>query len=328
MRSSSHCSSNVLLHAVTRTMARHIKHALAALVVLVVVPGSAIAQSVADAPANKSWQPVEGQRWGLGQSTAGRSPDFRGLASQDRAAGSVGGMLYPAPSAAGLLVAILTHAAISESVKSANRTAVQKEADAVLLPYKPVLDVWSMDDLMLRTRTHLKASQAPMIDLFSDGESMPAAWLIESVPVFYITADHRAVIVDAEVSARRSDLAQVEHKALVRVVGTPTQEADAQASWSAQDGERLRAESTKLHAAAISLAMQDMLGLRADAGARQRTIRYHHGGEEIIERAQLLERQCKRLVIRSLRGDLLSVPLSDSMADSVEETKPCGAAPG
>jgi hypothetical protein len=39
-----------------------------------------------------------------------------------------------------------------------------------------------------------------------------------------------------------------------------------------------------------------------------RTVRYQEGGAEKIERAQVLEQQCGRTVLRTLRGWLLSVP--------------------
>ena len=45
------------------------------------------------------------------------------------------------------------------------------------------------------------------------------------------------------------------------------------------------------------------------AEAPQRTVRYRQGNAERIERAQVLAERCDRLLLRNLRGWLLSVPV-------------------
>jgi hypothetical protein len=50
------------------------------------------------------------------------------------------------------------------------------------------------------------------------------------------------------------------------------------------------------------------LGAMPDA---YRTVRYPQGSSEQIERATLMAQSCDRLVIRNLRGTLMSVPAQD-----------------
>jgi hypothetical protein len=48
---------------------------------------------------------------------------------------------------------------------------------------------------------------------------------------------------------------------------------------------------------------------KASPDAPHRTVRYRLGGEERMERAQVLSERCDRLLIRNLRGWLMSVPV-------------------
>jgi hypothetical protein len=297
--------------------------ALVATVALVMLTGGALAQSSGGTDVQPVWQVSDSQRWALRRPDAMQSPVFRGLTSQDQAGGAAGGILYPGYNAGGFIAAILTHALINESVKSSQRNAAQQEADKVLEPYKPALVGWLADDLTDRTVMRFKQASLALSDRLVAAATPSVHWVVESAPLFSMTQDRQALLVESEVTVRRADAPQIAHRSVVRVVGQPIVSSGAQEHWGADGGERLKSESSLLHAQAVGLAIEDMLGLRASKDARQRTIRYPQGGQEIIERAEVLDRYCGYLVIRSLRGDLLSVPLSNAMAAAIQEPRPC-----
>jgi hypothetical protein len=307
-------------------MSPHVPRRLISFLVLAVTAtvtsGALAQQSSGVVDSQSTWQVADSQQWTLRHPDAMQSPVFRGLASHDRGGGAAGGLLYPGTNAGGFLVAILTHAVINESVKSSQRSALQQEADKVLAPYKPVLDGWRSDDLLHRTVAEIRRGSLALSERLAAAGAQPTHWVVESAPLFSMTQDRRALMVEAEVTVRLTDAQQVAHKSSVKIVGQPISESGAQDHWNTDGGERLKSESAVLHAQAIGLAMEDMLGMRAGKD-RQRTIRYALGGEEVIERAQVLGRRCGSLVIRSLRGDLSSVPLSNAMANVTEETRPC-----
>ncbi len=85
------------------------------------------------------------------------------LPTEGGAVGGGGGMLYPGMfGAGGLLVAILTHAAISDGVQSAERKRVQDEADKVLEPYAAALKSWPATALWTAAMRASEPAPAPV----------------------------------------------------------------------------------------------------------------------------------------------------------------------
>jgi hypothetical protein len=79
------------------------------------------------------------------------------------------------------------------------------------------------------------------------------------------------------------------------------------AHWLADGARALRAEAAAMVAHSIMVA-QRAAAAAAAAELPYRTLRYRIGSRERIERAQLLASGCGRRVMRTLRGELLSVP--------------------
>ena len=92
----------------------------------------------------------------------------------------------------------------------------------------------------------------------------------------------------------------------MRVVSSPHDAADARAHWSADDARRLKAHAAAMLAHGLQLALRH--GGPANTDAPMRTHRYLQGSVERSERSQLLAGDCARVVLRTLRGGLLSVP--------------------
>ena len=77
--------------------------------------------------------------------------------------------------------------------------------------------------------------------------------------------------------------------------------------WSKEEGARLKAESALLLARAMDIA----LATHADddlAAKPFKTFRYREGLTERMERGQLVSEGCGRIVMKNLRGILMSVP--------------------
>lgn len=60
---------------------------------------------------------------------------------------------------------------------------------------------------------------------------------------------------------------------------------------------------------ALDLVLSQVIGPARTEDARERTFRYFEGGEEKMERARLVLDMCDRAVIRTLRSELMSIPL-------------------
>lgn len=250
---------------------------------------------------------------------------FRGLPSFDEAGAGSYAMLYPAPNIAGLFAAVFTHGLLVESQKTSQKVKLEEAANKVLDPYQPVLASFGYRELMQRTlkiTTPLGGSK--LLDA-----AVPASneMLIEASPVFLMTQDQRAIVVDSTIAIYKPGISGGPgYKSTIRVVSTPLEGAEPVASLTAKEGERLKDISARVLAEVIKIALND-----ADAGggadeAPFKTIRYQQGGAEKIERAQLLQAQCGRLLIRTLRGNLMSVPARSAASNGSPGPECAGSA--
>jgi hypothetical protein len=251
------------------------------------------------------WQVPAAEGWSLAWPADQTKVTYQGAVSFDNAGTGPGAMLYVGVGGiVGALAHLAVHAAVTESAKNSQKATMQAEADKVLADYRPTLDAFAPDDLMGRAKRALRASTPALRDADS------ARWSIEVMPLYRMTQDRRALMVDAVVAVRASGAADVLARSAVRVVASPQAAEGAAQVWSDNGGEALRAESAQLLSQAITLALADMAGQWDASPAPQRTIRFPEGGAERIERAQVLQQQCGRAVVRTLRGDLMAVPIN------------------
>lgn len=226
------------------------------------------------------------------------------LPAEGGAVGSGGQLLYPTGSAglAGLLVAVLTHAAISSGVQSAERKKAQDEADRVLEPYLTELRGWPASHLWAAALT-----AEPAISAWDGQGPAPNAPVAEAVPVFTLAQDEGVLLLDLAVKLTPNPGAAA-LETLVRVVSSPHEAADARQFWSADGAKQLKAAAASMLAHALTLAAQH--GAQPSTpDVPTRTHRYMQGAQERSERAQQLSVGCSRAVLRTLRGWLMSVPV-------------------
>ena len=98
----------------------------------------------------------------------------------------------------------------------------------------------------------------------------------------------------------------------MRVVSAPLT-ADAETHWTNEEGKNLKETSAALWAHSVDIAIAALVTPVPERPAR--TVRYPEGGGERIERAEVLHETCARMLIRSLRGEVMSVPVRQVPAD-------------
>jgi len=233
---------------------------------------------------------------------------YKGIADFDGAGAGALNMLYPAPNAAGALVAVLTHAVIADSAQSRQRRELQEAADRVLDRYRSTLARFTHDELITRALRQPGSSSDVRAFIDQDGGS-GAALVVDPAVVFYMTQDQRALVLYAAFAIRDAAQRGDARNYTVRVVGHPQQLNDALVFWTADDGAELRQESALLLAQALDLALSEARAPRSSPEGRERTFRYPEGTVERMERASLVSETCERAVIRTLRGELMSIPL-------------------
>jgi hypothetical protein len=243
------------------------------------------------------------------------SVTYRGLASFDGAnAGSLNNMLYPAPNLLIGLAAVLTHGVVADAAQERQKQQIQENANRVLVEYRPILNRFKHEELMQKGLALLPPG--PARKLVAPDAKVEGEWLVESAPVFSMTQDRRALVLDnAVVIYAPGATEKPAYQNVMRVVSRPREtEDDLFVEWADRDGEPLKAESAFLFAHSLEVALNEA----ASAGKEtrpQRTYRYMEGRTERMERAELVSEQCSRVVVRTLRGWLLSIPVRNPPAD-------------
>jgi len=259
---------------------------------------------------------------------------FHGSLEDDGSGGHSSSMLYQMPAGAGvggLLAAILTHGAISEGARKASMAKALNAADQVLTPYQDVLQKLSQQELMKAALDSL--SDSVERQMAQADAPVTSAWLIESEPIFLLTQDQRAIVLEHNVVIRNVARPDFVFQTTVRVVSDPIAADEARETWLRDDGQALRQASTRLYAHSLHVLLQQLgRAPAADAQPRFKTFRFSEGGARKFERAQLLSLACARAVVRTLRGTLLSIPQAASEVESavaddgVEAPKDCAEA--
>ncbi len=248
-------------------------------------------------------------KWSMRLSPGEGLVDYRGVVSFDEAGTGTGSVLYPAPNAGGLLAAVITHALLVDSARKNQKDHLQAAANLVLAPYKSVLDKYKYRELMQRA---VKSTSVGVFTNSFEGADAPSQEIVvESAALFSITQDQKAIILDNVVAIYLpGESAENAYRNTIRVISAPKEANDITAFWTASDGEKLKEESAQLVAKSLDIALQDRSAGADSVAAPFRTIRYQEGGSEKIERAQIVSSQCKRILLRTLRGALMSVPPS------------------
>lgn len=235
---------------------------------------------------------------------------FAALPNDDTVAGQPGFMMYYGPPAAAL-VGVIAHGVIEGHSQAKERKNRNSVADFVLAPYQASLSHFTNAELLRRSLEGLTTGGDKV--LIEPSQRAGSGWLIECSPKFFITQDARALVLqDAIIIHSPNGESPATFKNIVEVVGSPRDSvgSDAENTWMLEDGARLASESVDLMSESVNLALTDQHGDFAGHAAAYRTVRYPRGGAEKMERAQILRETRQRVVLKTLRGWIMSVPVA------------------
>jgi hypothetical protein len=260
---------------------------------------------------------------------------YQGEANFDGVGMGTTGMLYgPGPVIA--LAGLVAHGLLLAGGRSHQKTKVQEEADKVLVPYQPVLAEFRSEQLLKRGAELMDTGGVKSVT--PHAQKAGTDWTIESEPVYSLTQDQRALILDNTLWIYPpGETEEKRYAYTVRVVSQPCAAAEPAGFWIANAGARLKEESAHMLARSLDVAVGIFSGATAPPASSFRTIRYPQGGAQRMERAQLVSASCDTLLIQSLRGWFLLVPSTPQERDAALEatcaqaaaaiTPPVGTAP-
>jgi hypothetical protein len=246
---------------------------------------------------------------------------YKGAASFDTVGGPRYSGLYPAPNVAGFLAAVITHGVMVEASQARQRKQIQDAADRVLAPYQAILGDFTYRALMQSALEKIATDDSvKVIEPTADAGS---AWLVESSPVFWMTQDRRAIVLGNSVTIFRPNTpAAAAYKNTIKVVSDAHEPREVGDLWGDNEGRKLKDESANLLAQSLEIAMREATQAPSKEDAVHRTFRYTEGHREKMERGQLISERCDRIVMRNLRGWIMSIPVTASTASP--PTQGCG----
>lgn len=194
--------------------------------------------------------------------------------------------------------------------KHGKEEKLQAAADQVLLPYQTLLNNYTYRELAQQGLEKISAGGSKK--LVESSAPSQAGGFIKIMPVFTMMQDQSAIILDNNISLYLPDYSSSApvYENIIRVVSSPREEPDLTSFWMANEGEMLKEESASLFAQSLEIVWSGMDGVSRKDDSAPKTIRYLQGRSEKMERAQLISAHCDRVVIRTLRGWLISVPPS------------------
>lgn len=231
---------------------------------------------------------------------------FTGIVNLDEDGMAAQPITYQAPNAGGVIAAIVAHSLIVDTTRKIQRNKLIAAANEVIAPYRGVLDGFGHPELRQRVHKRLGVEGA-------DGELV-----VESAPMFALTQDEKAIVLDNAIVFRGTQAGpQGVYQSVLRVVSDPIKGSEPRGEWLANSGEKLKDTCAQLVADSVAMALLDARGSPEPAAAKptHRTVRYAEGGTERMERATVIRQQCGRLIIRNLRGHLMSVPTQAAVTD-------------
>lgn len=278
-------------------------------------PVSAAAAPVAAEPSAWAWEALPDQRVtyrGLdlrAPSMAETGPRFGGplwfgVGVSGGGRGRAGGN-----SLAAVVVGAVAAGVIVATVDAHRREAASDEtrtyADGVLVPVQDALRDFHERDLQARALDIGVPAKLPYAKAAS-----PDTWLVQGVPWFSMTSDAHSLVLDHEVYVHRPGSAELAFQGVVHVVGAPETDSSAINRWRESGAEQVKAESARLLADSVALALEIAARGSQPVDLPLRTVYYQLGHQERGEYAQVVSQHCDRMVLRTDAGQWMSVPVA------------------
>jgi len=253
---------------------------------------------------------AEGARWCL-QAPSPGTVAVHGVDESEAAHSGPDSMLYPvvvpglAAAFASLAAGIATHGAIVGAVESRQARERAERADHVLEPYRPTLAGVTYE----RLHAAIRAAHPDWTECGATQE--PGMWLIGWGAALLVTQDESTVIAEVSFRAGPQGMTarQRPRETTVRVVSSPLEATELRDRWMAGDGALITEKSAALVVDALEIALRWEAQQAVTATAPYATWRFALGQREHMERAQRISADCHRAILRTLRGQYLSIPL-------------------
>ncbi|WP_341939597.1 hypothetical protein [Marinimicrobium sp. C2-29] len=230
--------------------------------------------------------------------------EFRGDASHDDSVDSANVLYSGAAGAGGVAAQIALHATMVQGAQDRKLEKSREQANLALEPVaEEVQELQSLDPATLSFPGRFSVRPWP-------GDADIQSVHVETHPVFYVTENLDSLSVKNVLVLRKpgDPPEQPIYRNLVEVVSDRLIDPDSEKGTV---GEGLEAAVRELYQTSVLIALDDMDGRLQAQDQQPETFRYDLDGELRLERGVMVRESCSDIVLRNLRGWLISFPKPD-----------------
>ena len=216
-------------------------------------------------------------------------------------------MLYPGDNGAVFLASVFTHALISSGIRGKEKKKNQEAANEVLEVYQSLIDDINESSL---TPESIELMDGRVVQLEID-KSIGSAneWMASVFPVYYLTQSETSLILSNKVRFSQTHNKKFSPREYVVVYVSNNTNADIPSNhWLASNGRNFKDTSKVLLKETLRIAYNTLHFKESNKEGDQKTIRYVENGRKKVERGSIIEQNCYRVVFKTLRGEIKSVP--------------------
>ncbi len=221
--------------------------------------------------------------------------------------------LYPAVTPVDFFASVIAHAAVVDSMKNNYKNSMQSAADKVIEPYRKYSDSLKNKYLIEQVK-EIALSRGFSLDKYENSLS-DEDFILDITPIFLLNTKEDTLILRNQflVYKKKYQHKKGNKKPLlfqnqIEVLSNIKDQVINQQYWLNNEGENLKSEMNHLFSESLEL-----IAARISDGAESdeltyKNYRYHDGDGIVFERAVLLSENCEKIVFKTLRGWLKSVP--------------------
>jgi hypothetical protein len=222
-------------------------------------------------------------------------------------------VLYPAVTPIDFFASVIAHAAIVDSMKNDYKNSMQSAADRVIEPYRKYSNSLK-NEYLIKKLEEVALSRGFSLDKYENSLSADD-YILDITPIFLLNTKEDTLILRNQflVYKKKYQDKQGKKKPLLFQnqieVFSSTKDLDVtQQYWLDNEGENLKEEMNQLFSESLQLiASRISVGTESDK-LTYKNYRYHDGDGVVFERAVSLNETCDKVVFKTLRGWLKSVP--------------------
>ena len=236
----------------------------------------------------------------------GKAPDYRGKTQSSA-------MLYPAVTPVDFFASVIAHAAVSESVRNSDKNSLQSIADKVIEPYRAYSDSLKNKTLVNQLK-EIALSRGFTLSKYENSQHGDDL-ILDITPIYLLNKTEETLILRNQflVYKKKYQNKKEKKKRLlfqnqIEVFSDVTIPGIAQEHWLKNDGENLKNEMNKLFSESLNLIAERISSTAKDANVKYKNYRYNDGDGVVFERAITLSENCEKVIFKTLRGWLKSIP--------------------